>query len=1319
MDSENSAASQRPSIGQRLLPAVIPVLLTAIGYIDPGKWVATVEGGARFGSDLVLLMLVFNFAAILCQYLSARIALVTGRDLSQICCEEYDKSTCRFLGVLAEVSMIALDLTVILGTAHGLNLLLGVDLFTCVFLTAIEAILSPVFANLLDNGKAKFLCISMASFILLFYILGVLFSQPEISISTNGMLTKLSGETSFVLMSLLGSNITPHHFYLHSSIIQQELRTQNISKGLLCHDHFFAILCIFSGIFLVNYVLMNAAANLFYSTGLVLLTFQDALSLMDQVFRSSTVPLAVLLVLIVSSQITTLTRNLGRQAVLYDFFGMDFPGWLHHATIRIIAILTALYCVWNSGAEGTYQLLILTQVAVALLLPSSVIPLFRVASSRSVMGVYKISQFVEFLALIMFFGMLGLKIIFLVEMIFGNSDWVGSLRWNVGNSVSVSYVVLLITASISLCLMLWLAATPLKSASSRLDTQLLDWDIKNVVPDSSAERDDIDFKETRYDEVEPMLKQESAIAPGKSLESCANMSITTDMNLPETLLDCDKKPHLPTIEENSYRITSPSPSMFHPEESGTTDERDMVATVYSEGFVDTMALKTESSDLAEKNLSVEGVLRTGKDEEVENWEPQESCKVVSGSSPSLMSEGPRSYRSLSGKSDDNGSGAGSLSRLSGLGRAARRQLAVVLDEFWGQLFDFHGRVLQEEKGKGKKLDVLLRLDSTVDPKPVTPLKLDVSAKEFTGYFSSLGGRGSDSPTSSSPYDFPKMTGVQGGMETSFGIQRVPSSSWSSRMQLLDAYVQNSSHNAFDSGERRYSSLRLPPPSEGNDYQPATVHGYQIASYLSRVAKEKSYDYYLDGQMEALTPKSPSLGRSNYRDPPVLTSGLTPKSPLLGTSNYRDMSVLTSARKVQNGLSTMKPPGFPDPVVPRKLSLQSERPFNDLSSAGPAENLNTVVNAKKFHSLPDILGLSLPHQNSYLSGRRARWDSPIGYGPSLYASTSMKARAPLAFDDLSPSKPYRDPFTSHFTSSSETGSLWSRQPFEQFGVAVKTDNDVGVGVECNQRSVTPETTSVVDLEVKLLQSFRHCIIKLLKLEGSDWLFRQNDGADEDLIDRVAARERFLYEAETREMNRLVHTGDSQYSFDGKLGSVQKTDETDVAKFLVSSVPHCGEGCIWTVDLIISFGVWCIHRILELSLMESRPELWGKYTYVLNRLQGIMDPAFSKPRTPMTPCFCLQIPAAHQQRSSPPPILNGSLPPPVKQGRGKCTTPAMLLDTIKDVEIAISYRKGRSGTAAGDVAFPRGKGNLTSVLKRYKRRLSNKPVSNHEGTTGQQP
>ena len=84
MEAESFNSNPLPDGLNRLLPVVVPVLLISVGYVDPGKWAATVEGGARFGFDLVVLMLVFNFAAILCQYLSARIGLVTGRDLAQV-----------------------------------------------------------------------------------------------------------------------------------------------------------------------------------------------------------------------------------------------------------------------------------------------------------------------------------------------------------------------------------------------------------------------------------------------------------------------------------------------------------------------------------------------------------------------------------------------------------------------------------------------------------------------------------------------------------------------------------------------------------------------------------------------------------------------------------------------------------------------------------------------------------------------------------------------------------------------------------------------------------------------------------------------------------------------------------------------------------------------------------------------------------------------------------------------------------------------------------------------------------------------------------
>lgn len=1288
MEAENSNTDSLPTVLRRFLPVIVPVLLISSGYVDPGKWAATVEGGAHFGSDLVALMLVFNFAAILCQYLSARIGVVTGRDLAQICSDEYDKWTCLFLGLQTELSVILLDLTMVLGIAHGLNHLFEWDLFTCVFLTAIDAILFPVFSTLMENHKVKFLCTYIAGFILVSSVLGVLINHPEMTLSMNGTLTKLSGESAFVLMSLLGASIMPHNFYLHSSIVQQHHGPENISKDALCHKHFFAILCIFSGIYVVNYVLMTSAANAFYSTGLVLLTFQDAMSLVEQVFKGPIAPVAFLLVLFISNQITALTWGVGGQVVLRDFLKLDIPGWLHCATIRIVAIIPALYCVWSSGAEGMYQLLIFSQVLVALLLPSSVIPLFRIASSRPIMGVYKIPQIVEFLTLISFFGMLGLKLVFVVEMMFGNSDWVGNL-WSVGTSMSASYAVLLTVVCASFCLMLWLAATPLKSATVPLDAQAWNWDSVKAIPDSHTDKEDVDITESRYLGEAHMRKQEPSPVVVKPMDSQSDMTVSNfDFELPETLMESDQEHQLINVEEKSSNNAFPSSSTSHMEESTSTVETVPVSTVVNEVsdmmLIKNRALKTNIKHPVEKTVGVESDIQAEKDdEEGDSWEAEDSSKGLAGT-PSFSSEGPGSFRSLSGKSDDGGNGAGSLSRLAGLGRAARRQLAAVLDEFWGQLYDFHGQLTQE--AKAKRLDVLFGADSKAVS---SSLKVDTTAKEIPGYFPSVGGRGSDPLTNSSLYDSPKQRRVQSNLESSYGVQR-GSSSWSNHMQSLDAYVlPNFNRNVLDAGERRYSSVRNLPSSDGwGDYQPATVHGCEIASYVSRLGKGGSEN--LNGQLQSQALKSSTLGITNYRDSHAFAMG----------------------QKLQNGLTTARVSSIQSLVASRNTLMQTERPYYALCPSGVAETV-TSANTKKYHSLPDI------HRDSYASDKIPPWDSAFGFGSSVGRSgyeqpmclnSGTRTGAPLAFDELSPPKAYSDALSSPLNSSFHTGSLWSKQPFEQFGVA-DSARSVDSGGGSRMSTVNQEATSPADVEAKLLQSFRHCIVKLLKLEGSDWLFRQNDGTDEELIDRVAAREKFLYEAEAREMNRATQIGEPQYSSPERRYSSMKNSDASFTHS-VSSVPHCGEGCVWKSDLIVSFGVWCIHRVLDLSLMESRPELWGKYTYVLNRLQGIIDLAFSKPRSPMTPCFCLHIPAAAQQRLSPP-VSNGMLPPAAKPARGKCTTAATLLDIIKDVEIAISCRKGRAGTAAGDVAFPKGKENLASVLKRYKRRLSNKPMGALDG------
>ena len=622
---------------------------------------------------------------------------------------------------------------------------------------------------------------------------------------------------------------------------------------------------------------------------------------------------------------------------MHDFLKLDIPGWLHCVTIRVIAIVPALYCVWSLGAEGMYQLLIFTQVMVALLLPSSVVPLFRVAASRSIMGVYKISQIVEFLAIVTFIGMLGLKLIFVVEMIFGNSDWVSNLKWNMGSSISFSYVVLLVTACASLCLMLWLLATPLKSASARLDTQAWDWDVPKAVPDTSTKREESDLTGNAYHCEAPIQKQEPSLAQSKGLESHSDGLVADPrINLPETITEPDHGHQLTTVEENHSNSTFTSSLTCGVEEMPVAVESvpvSVVPNVVSDvKLLDTRSVKSESMEPVEKILGMEGDLQTEKDDdEADTWEPDESGKGVSGSTQSLTSEGPGSFRSLSGRGDEGGSGTGSLSRLAGLGRAARRQLAGVLDEFWRQLFDFHGQTTQE--AKTKKLDVLLGVDS----KPSSSsLKVDTTAQEFSGYFPSVGGRGSDHLSNSSLYNSPKQQNVQRSTESAYGVQRGSSSMWSNHVQLLDAYVQNSSRNVPDSSERRYSSVRYLPSVESLDYQPVTVHGYQLASY--RMAIDRNSDH-LNSQMESTALRSPSLGVTSYS---------------------RDSMAFALGQKLQNGLSSSHNSSFQNPAISRESQLQCERSYYDPCSSGPADTVVSSANTKKYHSLPDMSGFSVPH-----------------------------------------------------------------------------------------------------------------------------------------------------------------------------------------------------------------------------------------------------------------------------------------------------------------------------------------------------------------------
>src|ERR1041384_107041 len=144
----STVSTSQPSFWRRMFAFAGPAYLVSVGYMDPGNWATDLEGGARFGYQLVWVLLMSNLMAILLQTLSARLGIVSGRDLAQACRERYPGPVAFALWVLCEIAIAACDLAEVLGTAIGLNLLFKVPLLYGVIITGFDTMLFLVIPQL-------------------------------------------------------------------------------------------------------------------------------------------------------------------------------------------------------------------------------------------------------------------------------------------------------------------------------------------------------------------------------------------------------------------------------------------------------------------------------------------------------------------------------------------------------------------------------------------------------------------------------------------------------------------------------------------------------------------------------------------------------------------------------------------------------------------------------------------------------------------------------------------------------------------------------------------------------------------------------------------------------------------------------------------------------------------------------------------------------------------------------------------------------------------------------------------------------------------
>jgi len=364
-----------------------PAYLVSVGYMDPGNWATDLEGGARFGYQLLWVLVLSNLMAILLQTLSARLGIVSQRDLAQACRETYPRPISYALWVLCEIAIAACDLAEVLGAAIALNLLFHIPLLTGVLLTALDTLLLLWFTRLGIRVIEAFV-LSLIAIIAICFAIEIFWAgTPILSDVARGVVPHLSARTLYIAIGILGATVMPHNLYLHSALVQ----TRRIGKSLhekltACRFNLIDSTIALNGALLVNAAILILAAMVFFSRGIVVTEIQQASHLLTPLLGTTMASVFFGVALLSSGQSSTLTGTMAGQIVMEGFLNIRMRPWLRRLFTRTLAIIPAALVVYAAGETGTYKLLLLSQVILSMQLPFAVIPLIHFTNDKQRMG---------------------------------------------------------------------------------------------------------------------------------------------------------------------------------------------------------------------------------------------------------------------------------------------------------------------------------------------------------------------------------------------------------------------------------------------------------------------------------------------------------------------------------------------------------------------------------------------------------------------------------------------------------------------------------------------------------------------------------------------------------------------------------------------------------------------------------------------------------------------------------------------------------------------------------------------------------------------
>ena len=358
-----------------------PAVIASIAYMDPGNFATNIQAGAKYGYSLLWVVLLANLIAMLFQALSAKLGIVTGRNLAEMCREHFPKPVTFAMWGVSEIAAMATDLAEFLGGAIGLSLLLHIPLLAGM---AITAVVTYAILLVQDRGfrPAELIISSFVGVIALCYLVEMFIAPVDWAAAARGTVTPQIPDAGALLLAvgIIGATVMPHAVYLHSGLTQGRIPAHgDREKRMVVRISNVEVLCALAAAGIVNMAMVMMASSAFHAGHSNVAEIETAYHTLGPLLGAAAASV-FLLSLIASGISSSVVGTMAGQMIMQGFVGFRIPIWLR----RVITMAPA-FVVVALGVNAT-RALVVSQVILSIALPMPMVALLMFTSRRAVMG---------------------------------------------------------------------------------------------------------------------------------------------------------------------------------------------------------------------------------------------------------------------------------------------------------------------------------------------------------------------------------------------------------------------------------------------------------------------------------------------------------------------------------------------------------------------------------------------------------------------------------------------------------------------------------------------------------------------------------------------------------------------------------------------------------------------------------------------------------------------------------------------------------------------------------------------------------------------